>query len=523
MPKWLKKLAAPSVLIVVTVNLAIGGIAGGTTGKDRVNAGGSGGFIHPTGKTAADPPSGPPTGSGRANAHRGSTRGTGYLTVFQEATAVPLSVSIDGSASVVLTNDDFNYGLISSGSHSIAAKEGRMTVASGTVVVPAGEHVTAVIYLSSDGSVIVTGFNNHRSIPPVDQSQLVLRNTADAPPVDVYLDGTKVASGLSNDPSSPKSASILTTKGPATIAATRVGAPLGQALVLQHVELGAGELVDMFLVGNSTHHPSTLGLIADTIPLGVGYRLYASDGGVFDFGDADFFGSTGGLSLHAPVTGAAPTSSGGGYWLVGADGGVFSFGDAAFFGSAANVRLDKPIVGMAGDPDDAGYWLVAGDGGVLTSGSAPFYGSMAGLPLKRPIVGMAATPDGRGYWLVASDGGVFSFGDAAFYGSTGAIDLNKPIVAIVPTIDGRGYWLVASDGGVFSFGDATFYGSTGGTHLDKPVVAAIPTPDSLGYWLVASDGGVFSFGDATFFGSTGGTHLNRPIVAGSAPALAVPS
>ena len=313
-----------------------------------------------------------------------------------------------------------------------------MTVASGTVLVPAGEHVTAVIYLSSDGSATVTGFSNHRSILPVDRSQLVLRNTADAPPVDVYLDGTKVASGLSNDPSSPMSASILTTKGPATIAVTRVGAPLGQALVLHHVELGAGELVDMFLVGDSTHHPSTLGLIADTIPLGVGYRLYASDGGVFDYGDPAFFGSTGGLSLDAPVSGAAPTSSGGGYWLVGADGGVFSFGDAAFFGSAANVKLDKPIVGIAGDPDDAGYWLVAGDGGVLTSGSAPFYGSTAGLPVKRPIVGMAATPDGRGYWVGASDGGVFSFGDAAFYGSTGAIDLNKPVVAIIPTINSPG-------------------------------------------------------------------------------------
>jgi hypothetical protein len=445
------------------------------------------------------------------------------LTIFEEASYPSLSVSVDAADPVTLSDDKFNYGLISSGIHSITAKRGTETVASGTVEVPAGQHTTALIYLTPQGSVRVTGFGNGRAIPPLGQSQLVFRNTADAPPVDIYVNGTKVASGLVNDPLFPVHGSTLAAAGPVDIVVTLAGAPMSQALVVQRAALAAGDLVDVFLVGSNANHPSTLGLITDTVPLGIGYRLYASDGGVFDFGDADFFGSTGGLSLHAPVAGAAPTSSGGGYWLVGADGGVFSFGDADFFGSAANVKLDKPIVGMAGDPDDAGYWLVAGDGGVLTSGSAPFYGSTAGLPLKRPIVGMAATPDGRGYWLAASDGGVFSFGDAAFYGSTGAIDLNKPIVAIIPTIDARGYWLVASDGGVFSFGDAAFYGSTGAIHLDKPVVAAIPTPDSLGYWLVASDGGVFSFGDATFYGSTGGTHLNRPIVAGSAPALAVPS
>ncbi|MDA8196283.1 MAG: hypothetical protein M0019_03560 [Actinomycetota bacterium] len=35
-----------------------------------------------------------------------------------------------------------------------------------------------------------------------------------------------------------------------------------------------------------------------------------------------------------------------GYWLVGADGGVFAYGDAQFFGSAANISLNKPIVGV---------------------------------------------------------------------------------------------------------------------------------------------------------------------------------
>ena len=56
----------------------------------------------------------------------------------------------------------------------------------------------------------------------------------------------------------------------------------------------------------------------------------ASDGGVFNFGDAAFYGSMGGQHLNPPVVGIATTPDGQGYWLVASDGGVFSFGDAEF-------------------------------------------------------------------------------------------------------------------------------------------------------------------------------------------------
>ena len=36
-----------------------------------------------------------------------------------------------------------------------------------------------------------------------------------------------------------------------------------------------------------------------------------------------------------------------GYWLVGSDGGIFNYGDAGFFGSTGSLTLNKPIVGMA--------------------------------------------------------------------------------------------------------------------------------------------------------------------------------
>ena len=245
---------------------------------------------------------------------------------------------------------------------------------------------------------------------------------------------------------------------------------------------------------------------------GAGYRMAATDGGVFSFCQP-FFGSTGALHLNRPVVGMAATPDGHGYWLVASDGGIFSFGAAAFYGSTGALHLNRPVVGMAATPDGHGYWLVASDGGIFSFGDAAFYGSTGALHLNRPVVGMAATPDGHGYWLVASDGGVFSFGDAAFYGSTGALQLNRPVVGMAATPDGHGYWLVASDGGVFSFGDAAFYGSTGNLRLNQPIVAMAATPDGGGYWMVASDGGVFSFGDAPYEGSMGAVRLDAPVVA----------
>jgi hypothetical protein len=39
--------------------------------------------------------------------------------------------------------------------------------------------------------------------------------------------------------------------------------------------------------------------------------------------------------------------SGLGYWLVASDGGVFAYGDARFYGSTGGMTLNRPVVGMA--------------------------------------------------------------------------------------------------------------------------------------------------------------------------------
>jgi hypothetical protein len=163
--------------------------------------------------------------------------------------------------------------------------------------------------------------------------------------------------------------------------------------------------------------------IAST-PAGDGYWLVGSDGGVFSFGTAGFFGSVPGAlkrgaHLSAPIVAVAASPgtvnpgtgefSPDGYWLVGSDGGVFSFGSAGFFGSVPGAlkrgtHLSEPIVGIAASPgvldtstfgfDSNGYWLVGADGGVFAFGLARYAGSVPGAlkpgqHLAAPVEGVA--------------------------------------------------------------------------------------------------------------------------------------
>ena len=251
------------------------------------------------------------------------------------------------------------------------------------------------------------------------------------------------------------------------------------------------------VAGYSPTTPSTFVAMAAT-PSGSGYTEVSSDGTVFRYGDARFYGSMSGLPLTAPVSGMAATPDGKGYWLVASDGGLFAFGDATFYGSTGALVLNRPIVGMTSTADGKGYWLVASDGGVFAFGDATFHGSMGGSALNKPVVGMAVDQATGGYWLVAADGGVFSFA-APFLGSTGNTLLNQPVVGIESVPSGVGYRFVAADGGVFSFG-LSFFGSMGGIPINRPMVG-IAFAGSTGYWTVAADGGIFSFGSAQFLGS----------------------
>ena len=202
-------------------------------------------------------------------------------------------------------------------------------------------------------------------------------------------------------------------------------------------------------------------------PDGGGYWLVAYDGGVFTFGDAQAASLTGAapgtvslasIQLAAPIWAMAPTPSGHGYWLVGTDGGVFTFGDAGFYGSAKPFKPAQPVVGMAVTRSGHGYWLATAAGSVYAFGDAanPHLGSGAGAPTVA-IASDPAVPGG--YWLVDAAGTVTGFGGAPALGSVPAPFLGAAVRGIAATPDGHGYWLVDANGTVYQFGDALPGGS----------------------------------------------------------------
>ncbi len=278
----------------------------------------------------------------------------------------------------------------------------------------------------------------------------------------------------------------------------------------------------------ATSAPITLTVPAPPATPQHGYWLVGSDGGIFTYGSAQFFGSTGSLQLQRPVAGITPTGDRRGYWLVASDGGIFSFGDAGFYGSIPGLglapagtpgavrKLNAPIVGMVPSGDGGGYFMVAADGGVFAFGDARFEGSCPGIGgCSGAAVAVMPDANQNGYWLVTATGHVYSFGDAASRGAPGP--QSSVITSAARTPSGNGYWMVDGNGQIFGYGDATPFGqlptnSTGG--LD-PATAIFTTSDGGGGWISSALGQVFTLGDAPSDGDMAGTHLNGPIIAGS--------
>ena len=170
------------------------------------------------------------------------------------------------------------------------------------------------------------------------------------------------------------------------------------------------------------------------------------------------------LRLNKPIVGMASTPDGKGYWMVASDGGIFSFGDAAFYGSMG---------GTAAQPTHRGHRGRPGDRRLLGGGVRRRH-----LQLRRPVLrehrqhpaqpahrrhgGVAPTARATASW--PSDGGIFTFGNAPFDGSTGGTPLVAPVVGMAPDNATNGYWMAAADGGIFTFGGASFLGrrSVGG-------------------------------------------------------------
>ena len=202
-----------------------------------------------------------------------------------------------------------------------------------------------------------------------------------------------------------------------------------------------------------------------------------------------------------PGRGHGRDADGQGYWEVASDGGIFAFGDAGFYGSMGGTPLNQPVVGMAATPDGKGYWEVASDGGIFAFGDAGFDGSMGGS---------TAQPAGRGDGRHPGRQGLLGGGlrrrnlrlrrrrvrrlDGGHTRSTGRWWGWRP----PPTARATGRWPPTAA----SSPSATPVRRIDGRHPAQPAGGGDGgDPTGQGYWEVASDGGIFSFGDAGFDGS----------------------
>ena len=168
-----------------------------------------------------------------------------------------------------------------------------------------------------------------------------------------------------------------------------------------------------------------------------------------------------------PIVGMAATPDGRGYWLVAADGGVFTFGDAQFYGSGARcpTRTSSawrrlPTGRAIGRPRRTEpCWPSA----------TPASSAMRTLALAAPSSASRPIPSpGATGWSPPT--AACSISTRRSWAPPVASPCADRWWASRPPTTASGYWLVAADGGIFSYGDAPFSGSEGGTRLNKPMV-----------------------------------------------------
>jgi hypothetical protein len=223
----------------------------------------------------------------------------------------------------------------------------------------------------------------------------------------------------------------------------------------------------------------------------------------------------GGTALTAPITAIIATPDARGYWLIGKDGGVFTFGDAEYYGSTEALGLTTPIVAAAATRTGDGYWLLGEDGGVFAFGDARFFGSQPDP--SRTAVGITPARRDRGYWVAYSDGEVDGFHAPLTQRMPASADPNVPhprTVAIAASRHG-GYWLAQGEAPpVSNLGDDPFLACTRAHESDG----------AGGYSAVSSGGtyrGAYQFDRSTW--DSAAALAGRSDLVGLDPATVAPA
>ncbi|MDQ1381785.1 MAG: hypothetical protein QOJ71_2504 [Actinomycetota bacterium] len=119
----------------------------------------------------------------------------------------------------------------------------------------AGQNESAVVHLAPNGKPELSVYPDPASAVPGGQARVIVRHTADAPPIDVHVDATRVATALAN----PAQAATQVKAGTYRVSVTKTGTPQELAPA-QAVAFAPGSTTDMYLIGSESK--STLAWIA---------------------------------------------------------------------------------------------------------------------------------------------------------------------------------------------------------------------------------------------------------------------
>jgi hypothetical protein len=130
---------------------------------------------------------------------------TGTVTVVHAFLGLVADVYVDGAKVLEgfepeRTTDPLQ---LPAGDHQVAVREANADPSStpavaGTLAVPAGGNISAVVHMAEDGKPTMTQFDNDVSQVAPGNGRLVVRHTAAAPAVNVIVDGAALASNLEN-------------------------------------------------------------------------------------------------------------------------------------------------------------------------------------------------------------------------------------------------------------------------------------------------------------------------------------
>jgi hypothetical protein len=242
-------------------------------------------------------------------------------------------------------------------------------------------------------------------------------------------------------------------------------------------------------------------------PDGKGYWILASNGAIYSYGDAQYYGgaNTGDLSGSEKAVGMATTSDGKGYWILANDGAVFSFGDAAYYGggNTGDFTNGELAVSITPDAGATGYWILTNQGGVFSFGSAPFYGAPQGNSYWSGQIGVQLVKAGSGYWVLSKSGDIYSYGSAPYNGNPGGFSGQTAVAMASSNSSNTGYWVLSAAGGIYAEGTAPYLGGANGQSYFNGMSATSldPSADDGGYWILGNTGGIYTYGDAPFEGA----------------------